>query len=123
MASLDETELQAKTDKHIDGLVGFYPAMYMMNPVWPIEMSSCKGKLMGRPKPIPFSSCAEACDQITRPVRCAGFQYFQFMDGDRQIPLCFLFEEMEEVRTYRCKEFRGGLVLDQEQKKEQAKAF
>jgi hypothetical protein len=123
MASLDEKELQERTDEYIDGSVGFYPAIYMMNQVAPEELSSCKGKLLGRPKPIPFSSCAEACDQITQPVRCAGFQYFQFMDGDQQMPLCFLFEEMEEVRTYRCKEFRGGLVLDQEQKKEQAKTF
>jgi hypothetical protein len=115
MASLDEKELQDRTDKYISGIVGFYPAIYMMNNVAPEEMSSCKGTLLGRPKPIPFSSCAEACDQITKPTRCAGFQYFQFMDGDKQIPLCFLFEEMKEVRTYRCKELRGvGLVLDQE---------
>merc|ERR1719482_467237 len=86
----------------------------MMNQIAPREMSSCKGTLLGRPKPIPFSSCAEACDQTTKPVRCAGFQYFQFMDGDTQIPLCFLFEEMEEIRTYRCKALRGGLVLAQE---------
>jgi len=119
MASLDEKELQDKTDKYIDGIVGFYPAIYMMNAVASQEMSSCKGTLLGRPKPIPFSSCAEACDQTTNPTRCAGFQYFQFMDGDRQIPLCFLFEKMEEVRTYRCKELRGGLVLDQEEAKAQ----
>jgi len=123
MASLDEKELQEKTDGYIDGSVGFYPAIYMMNQIAPEEMSSCKGELLGRPKPIPFSSCAEACDQITQPVRCAGFQYFQFMDGDTQYPLCYLFSEMEEVRTYRCKELRGGLVLDQEQKQEQAKKF
>jgi len=114
MASLDEKELQERTDKYVSGVVGFYPATYMMNPLAPIEMSSCKGILLGRPKPIPFSSCAEACDQLTSPVRCAGFQYFQFMDGTTQMPICFLFEKLEEVRTYRCKELRGGLVLDQE---------
>jgi len=120
MASLDEKELQARTDKYISGVVGFYPAIYMMNAVAPKEMSTCKGTLLGRPKPIPFSSCAEVCDQTTSPTRCAGFQYFQFMDGDKQIPLCFLFEEMEEVRTYRCKELSGGLVLDQEEAKSEA---
>jgi len=40
------------------------------------------------------------------------------MDGDRQIPVCFLFKELEEVRTYRCQAFEGGLVLDQENTKE-----
>jgi len=121
MASLDEEELQAKTDKYIDGLVGFYPAIYMKDNFFPEEMSSCKGKLLGRPKPIPLSSCAESCDQITQPTRCAGFQFFQFMDGSRQIPLCFHFEEMEEVRTYRCQTFHGGIVLDQEKTKAKAK--
>jgi hypothetical protein len=121
MASLDETELQAKTDKYIDGIVGFYPAIYMMDQFAPQEMSSCKGEMLGLPKPLPFSSCAESCDQITRPARCAGFQYFQFMDGDTQVPLCFHFMEMKEVRTYRCTELRGtGLVLDQEEKAKKA---
>merc|ERR1719161_2028845 len=41
------------------------------------------------------------------------------MDGDRQIPLCFLFQKLEEVRTYRCKELEGGLVLDQQKKNTQ----
>jgi hypothetical protein len=117
MASLDETELQAKADKYQDSLIGFYPAIYMMKPDFPNEMSTCKGDLLGLPKPLPFSSCAEVCDQThptpTQPFLCAGFQYFQFMDGDKQIPLCFLFKKMEEVRTYRCKAFEGGLVLNQ----------
>jgi hypothetical protein len=119
MKSLDEADLQTRTDKYVSGVVGFYPAIYMQDPTFPEEMSSCKGELLGRPKPIPFSSCAEACDQTVHPTRCAGFQYFQFMDGDKQMPLCFLFEKLEEVRTYRCKELHGGLVLDQE--KSQAK--
>jgi len=115
MESLDEADLQAKTDKYISGVVGFYPAIYMLDEVAPEEMSSCEGQLLGRPKPLPFSSCAEACDQITSPSRCAGFQYFQFMDGDKQIPLCFLFKELLKVRSYRCPAFEGGLVLKQEQ--------
>eukprot|EP00746_Dinoflagellata_sp_MGD_P006754 gnl/MRDRNA2_/MRDRNA2_113293_c0_seq1.p1 gnl/MRDRNA2_/MRDRNA2_113293_c0~~gnl/MRDRNA2_/MRDRNA2_113293_c0_seq1.p1 ORF type:complete len:722 (+),score=139.58 gnl/MRDRNA2_/MRDRNA2_113293_c0_seq1:119-2284(+) len=119
MASLDEKELQKRTDKYITSIIGYYPAIYMMNPLALKETSSCKGELMQPPKPIPFSSCAEACDQTVHPVRCAGFQYFQFMDGDTQIPLCFLFKELEEIRTYRCKDLRGGLVL--EQKSVQAK--
>jgi len=117
MDSLDEKDLQKRSDKYVDGLVGFYPAIYMKNSEAPEEMSSCKGELLGRPKPIPFSACAEACDQIHTPFRCAGFQYFQFMDGDKQIPLCFLFKEMEEVRQYRCPAFEGGLVLDQQKTK------
>merc|ERR1719387_3395231 len=88
-----------------------------MNPLALRETSSCKGELLGKPKPIPFSTCAEVCDQTVHPVRCAGFQYYQFMDGDTQIPLCFLFEKLEEIRTYRCKELRGGMVLEQESAK------
>jgi len=114
MASLDEKDLQKRTDKYINSIIGYYPAIYMMNPLALKETSSCTGKLMGKPKPIPFSSCAEACDQTVHPIRCAGFQYFQFMDGDTQIPMCFMFEELEEIRTYRCKALRGGLVLEQE---------
>jgi hypothetical protein len=117
MAALDEKDLQEKTDKYINGIVGFKPAIYMMDNFADEEMSSCKGKLLGGPKPLPFSSCAESCEQTLHPTRCAGFQYFQFMRGDKQIPMCFHFEGMEEIRTYRCQELRGGLVLDQEEAK------
>lgn len=117
MASLDEKELQERTDKYVSSIIGYYPAIYMMNPLARKETSTCKGKLLGPPKPIPFSTCAEVCDQMVHPTRCAGFQYFQFMDGDTQIPLCFTFEELEEIRTYRCKELRGGLVLEQDSAK------
>jgi hypothetical protein len=115
MASLDEVDLQKRTDKYLDSIVGYYPAIYQINKGAPEEMSTCKGELIGSPKPMPFSSCAEACEQTVHPLHCSGFQYFQFMDGDTQIPLCFLFKEIEEIRTYRCKELKGvGLVLDQE---------
>lgn len=114
MASLDEQDLQKKMDKYVPSIIGYYPAIYMMNPLALQETSSCKGKLLGRPKPLPFSQCAEVCDMTVHPTRCAGFQYFQFMDGDTQIPLCQMFEEFEEIKTYRCKELRGGLVLEQD---------
>merc|ERR1719473_802467 len=52
---------------------------------------------------VPLSGCAEACNRmITPPYRCTAFQYFQIQDGDTQKPLCFLFREIETIRSYRC---------------------
>merc|ERR1719265_2433016 len=74
-----------------------------MNPTAEPEMSSCTGRPVGKPMPLPLSACAEACDQqITPPNRCTAFQYFQIQEGDKQMPLCFLFREIETIRSYRC---------------------
>merc|ERR1719316_2470468 len=51
--------------------------------------------------PLTLPGCAMACELMTDPL-CVGFQYFQTMDGDNQKPLCFLFKEIESIRSYRC---------------------
>lgn len=112
MASLDEFDLQARNDKFADGLVGFYPITYYMDSTSRPEMSTCKGEMLGRPMVLTLSGCAEACDQITQPLRCAAFQYFQIMDGEKQRPVCFLYSEVMEVRTYKCDKFLSDMLSD-----------
>merc|ERR1719335_1430933 len=103
MAALDEVHFQKDLDKFSDSLVMYYPALYSMNPMAKPEMSTCTGKPVGKPMSVPLSGCAEACNRrITPPYRCTAFQYFQIMDGDKQKPLCFLFREIETIRSYRC---------------------
>jgi len=103
MTALDEADFQQKLDKFADGLVGYYPALYSMNPMAEPEMSTCTGRPVGKPMPLPLSGCAEACNrQITPPNRCTAFQYFQIQEGDEQMPLCFLFREIETIKSYRC---------------------
>merc|ERR1719271_1525271 len=86
MSALDEKDFQIKMDKYNDALVGYYPALYSINPMV-----------------LPLSGCAEACNRmITPPYRCTAFQYFQIQEGDKQKPLCFLFREIETIKSYRC---------------------
>jgi len=101
MVSLDEKELQGRVDKAGDEIIGFVPVLYKINPVADGGMSSCEGEPLGRPMPLKLPGCAMACDVMKEP-RCAGFQYFQMMDGDVQKPLCFLFHKIKDVRAYRC---------------------
>merc|ERR1719428_200314 len=94
---------QKKLDKFADSLVMYYPALYSMNPLAKPEMSTCTGKPVGKPMPIPLNQCAEACNRkITPPYRCTAFQYMQIQDGDKQMPLCFLLTEIDTITTYRC---------------------
>jgi len=103
IASLDEADWQNRQDKYADALVGYYPALYSQNPQADPEMSTCTGRAVGKPMPLPLSACAEACNQeITPPYRCTAFQYFQIQEGDKQMPLCFLIKEIESIRSYRC---------------------
>lgn len=103
MAALDETFLQKKMDKFADSLVMYYPALYFINPMADPEMSVCTGKPVKKPMVTTLSGCAEACNrEVTPPHRCTAFQFFQLMDGDSQKPLCFLFKEIESIRSYRC---------------------
>jgi len=103
MAALDEDDFQKKLDKYADSLVMYYPALYSMNPMAPPEMSTCTGTPVGKPMSVPLAGCAEACNRmITPPYRCTAFQYFQIQDGDKQMPLCFLFREIDTIRSYRC---------------------
>lgn len=104
MASLDAKELQKSLDRYGDEIVGFAPVLYKIQPVENPEftwMSSCAGEGLGRPMPLTLPGCAMACELMTDPL-CVGFQYFQTMDGDSQKPLCFLFKEIETIRSYRC---------------------
>merc|ERR550537_1875046 len=97
-------------DKYNDALVGYYPALYSMNPMAEPEMSSCTGTPVGKPMSVPLSGCAEACNrEVTPPFRCTAFQYFQIQEGDKQMPLCFLFREIETIRSYRCDSLHSGL--------------
>merc|ERR1719310_1027758 len=82
MESLDETELQAKTDKYISGVVGFYPAIYMIDQVAPEEMSSCKGELLGRPKPIPLCFLFSELEEV-RQYRCKAFEGGLVLDQEK----------------------------------------
>merc|ERR1719217_114777 len=104
MKALDEKELQVSLDKYGDEISGFVPILYKIrpddNPEFTV-MSSCTGSGMGRPMPLKLPGCAMACELMHDP-RCVGFQYFQMMDGDSQKPLCFLFKEIETIRSYRC---------------------
>merc|ERR1719443_795231 len=59
---------------------------------------------------LSLSGCAAACEMQMKP-RCAGFQYFQIMDGEMQRPLCFLLQKLEAVRTYECKVLEEGSLL------------
>lgn len=119
MASLDEIDWQKRADKVANALVDFYPAPYYKDTDAPEEMSSCGGEVAGRPMPIPLGLCAEACDRMTYPVRCAAFQYFQMLDGDTVKPLCFLFKEVTSIRTYRC-DMIGDSFLQENTSKSQS---
>merc|ERR1719335_1432740 len=103
MNALDETFWQKEVDKFADSLVMYYPALYSMNPMAEPEMSTCTGRPVGKPMVVPLSGCAEACNRmITPPYRCTAFQYFQIHEDGKQKPLCFLFREIETIRSYRC---------------------
>jgi len=103
MSALDEKDFQTKSDKYNDALVMYYPALYYINQLADPEMSSCTGPPVGKPMSVPLSGCAEACNRmVTPPYRCTSFQYFQIQEGDKQKPLCFLFREIESIRSYRC---------------------
>merc|ERR1719313_438648 len=103
MGALDEKFFQTAMDKFADAMLGYYPALYSMNPLAKPEMSSCTGTPVGKPMSLPLSGCAEACNRmVTPPYRCTAFQYFQIQDGDKQKPLCFLLREIETIRSYRC---------------------
>merc|ERR1719174_3571830 len=103
MTALDEKDFQTKSDKYNDALVMYYPALYYINQLADPEMSSCTGPPVGKPMSVPLSGCAEACNRmVTPPYRCTAFQYFQIQDGDKQKPMCFLFREIETIRSYRC---------------------
>merc|ERR1719387_1539371 len=110
MSALDEIELQQSSDKYGDALLNYLPATYYADKTAPPEMISCQGKLVGRPMPLPLAGCAEACNQVKFPIRCAAFQYFQIMDGDVQKPLCFMYQEIDAATTYRCE--GHGLHMD-----------
>merc|ERR1719160_1106322 len=82
----------------------YYPTLYYKNQLADPEMSTCTGSPVGKPMVVPLSGCAEACNrEITPPYRCTAFQYFQVQDGDKQMPLCFLFREIDTITSYRCK--------------------
>lgn len=116
MKALDEKELQVSLDKYGDEISGFVPILYKIrpddNPEFTV-MSSCTGSGMGRPMPLKLPGCAMACELMHDP-RCVGFQYFQMMDGDEQKPLCFLFHEIETIRTYRCDMLKDKVLFQKE---------
>merc|ERR1719387_3271582 len=74
-----------------------------MNSQAEAEMSTCTGTLVAKPMAVTLSGCAEAYNRmVTPPHRCTAFQYFQIQDGDESMPLCFLFREIETIRSHRC---------------------
>jgi hypothetical protein len=104
MAALDEPHWQETQDEWADTLIFYSPILAALDPSHEKGMSTCGGKPIGHPMPLPLASCAAACDKQTEPKRCVAFQYFQVQDGDEQRPLCFLLQEVKEITTYRCDE-------------------
>jgi len=84
----------------------YVPALTIIDPMGAPTMSTCTGNLVHAPGPLTMSQCAEFCDQTRYPTKCLGFQFFlmggQAGSSSPKGPLCYLFQSIEAIQTYKC---------------------
>lgn len=106
-----------------------HPLIYILKSSDPPHMSSCQGKLLGKPMVSTMAECAKTCEDMVHPEVCAGFQYFHLGGGedaggseDFMQPICFLFKSFKSVTVYEC-DFFTDMTKDYEKSLESEKLF
>jgi len=85
---------------------GYYPLGYAFNPQdgRARSMSACDGDLIGMPKTLMLTDCANACDQTVYPTKCVGYQHFNFggnwRSGGFHGPICLLLSKFKSLTVY-----------------------
>jgi hypothetical protein len=105
-----------------------HPLIYILKSSDPPHMSSCQGKLLGKPMVSTMAECAQTCEDMVHPEVCAGFQYFHLGGGedaggseDFMQPICFLFKSFKSVTVYECDFFTDMTKKYEESLKEDSK--
>jgi hypothetical protein len=96
-----------------------HPLIYILKSKKEPVMSSCQGKLLGKPMVSTMAECARTCEDMVHPEVCAGFQYYHLGGGedaggseDFMQPLCFLFKNFKSITLYSKCDFFEDLTKD-----------
>jgi len=107
-----------------------HPLIYILKSSDDPVMSSCQGKLLGKPMVSTMAECSRTCEDMVHPEVCVGFQFY-YLGGhedaggseDFMQPLCLLFKSFKSITLYSKCNFFEDLTKDYQKSLKEEKLF
>jgi len=105
-----DVEYQQNQERYGAAIAQYLPLMYVLKNTDKPKPTTCTGEILGSPAAANLAECAQACDDMVFPDKCAAFQFFH-VGGTTSTTgnLCYLFKEVKSMTVYNCP-MTSGLV-------------